>query len=172
MCLSRASRVVVTLAATALLGCRDAGQSPTSPASRMPAGTPLADLTPSLDPFTYRGSIGPYRILQMPDYMTQSFTTADIVFQRVVFTPGAGAWVTHPGPSFVYVVQGQVQFNDFSEKEGCTLSQVHGVGDVFEVGTQVHRAIVLGTQNAVLLVTRFNVPVGAPITTPVPSPNC
>jgi quercetin dioxygenase-like cupin family protein len=112
-------------------------------------------------------------ILQLPDYMVQSRTTSDIVIQRSVFAPGFGGWHTHPGPSFVYVLQGQIKLEEFSAKDGCTETPVRGVGDAyFEEGNHIHRAVVVSSESAVLLVTRFNIPVGGALSTPMTNPGC
>jgi quercetin dioxygenase-like cupin family protein len=123
-------------------------------------------------PFTVRATIDPYRINQQPDFMMQSKQPSDIVMQQAVFAPGAGMWHTHPGPSFIYVLEGNISLERV-EKEGCIPSPVYEPGDVyFEVGEQVHRAVVSSATPAVLLVTRFNVPVGAPFTIPAATPDC
>ncbi|MFL5620576.1 MAG: cupin domain-containing protein [Gemmatimonadaceae bacterium] len=133
----------------------------------------LALTAADLVPFTYRAPLDPFRELQLPEFMMQQRVRADIVVQRNVFQPGTGAWHTHPGISFVYVLDGQIQLEEFSEKTGCTTTQVYGSGQAyFEEGFHVHRAIVLSSTPAVLLVTRFNIPPGTPITTPVPAPAC
>ena len=41
-----------------------------------------------------------------------------------------------------------------------------------EVANEVHRAVVVSTESAVFLVTRFNIPVGGPFTIPVSEPGC
>jgi hypothetical protein len=157
-----------------LVSCGDGSRTPTALDRAGPPQTPLADVTTTqLDPFTFRGPIDPYKILQLPDFMIQSHTRSDIVMQRIVFTPGLGAWHSHPGPSFVYVIQGQIKVREFSAKEGCSDSPVRGPGEVFFVqGDHVQRAIVVSSENAVLLVTRFNIPVGGAITIPAPDPGC
>lgn len=157
-----------------LVSCSDRGDPPTAPNRSAPPPAPRLDVTATqLDPFTYRGPIDPYRILQLPDFMVQSRARSDIVFQRVVLPSGAGPWHRVSGPSFVYVIQGQIKLREFSDKDGCTDTPVRGPGEVyFADGDHVGRAIVVSNENAVLLVTRFNVPVGGPITIPVPDPGC
>ena len=50
---------------------------------------------------------------------------------------------------------------------------VYGPGNAyFEVPDQVHRAVVVSEQSAVVMVTRFNIPVGAPFTIPAADPGC
>jgi hypothetical protein len=155
-----------------LLGCKDAAKAPTAVDRMAPPETPRAAVV-SLDPFTYRAAIDPYKILQLPDFMMQSRRRSDIVMQRSVLTPGLGPWVTHPGPSFVYVIQGQIKLIEFSDKEGCTETAVRGPGDIFFVeGDHIHRAFVVSSESAVLQVTRFNIPVGGALTIPVADPGC
>jgi quercetin dioxygenase-like cupin family protein len=167
---------LISIAGTAALAaaCSDSERAPTAVNRPNAAAAPLADVIPApLDPFTYRASVGPYRILQLPDFMIQSHATSDVVMQRSVFAPGAGAWHTHAGPSLVYVIQGQIKLTEWSEKTGCTDTPVRGPGEVyFEEGDHVHRAVVVSNQSAVLMVTRFNIPPGTPITNPVPAPAC
>lgn len=163
-----------------LTACDDTLESPTAvadhasmtPQHSMPGMT--MDLVPlQLEPFTFRAPIEPYRIQQMPDFMIHSRTTSDVVIQRSVFQPGAGMWHTHPGPSFVYVIEGEIKLERFSKQSGCTETPVHGAGKVyFEIADEVHRAVVVSATPAVLLVTRFNIPVGGAITIPAADPGC
>lgn len=128
---------------------------------------------PGTEPFTFRAPLDPYRIQQLPDFMVHSKARADIVFQRSIFAPGAGPWHTHPGPSFVYVVEGQIKLERFTKKDGCVETPVFGPGSTyFEVADEVHRAVVVSAGSAVVLVTRFNIPVGGAITIPARDPGC
>jgi quercetin dioxygenase-like cupin family protein len=166
------------LLAGLLVACSDGGEGPTA-ATRAHTGmdhmsntTSQVSLQAAATPFTVRATIDPYQILQQPDFMMQSKQRSDIVMQQAVFAPGAGMWHTHPGPSFIYVLEGNIHLERVT-KEGCSATPVYGPGDVyFEVGEQVHRAVVSSAIPAVVLVTRFNVPVGAPFTTPAPTPDC
>lgn len=177
-----AKRVPHFLAAL-LVACSDGGEAPTAPshataAADQPAmdhtsnATSQMSLQAAATPFTVRATIDPYRIQQQPDFMMQSKQRSDIVMQQSVFAPGAGMWHTHPGPSFIYVLEGNISLERVT-KEGCIPSPVYGPGDVyFEVGEQVHRAVVSSATPAVVLVTRFNVPVGSPLTIPAATPDC
>jgi quercetin dioxygenase-like cupin family protein len=128
--------------------------------------------TTGLEPFTFRASLDAFRIAQLPNFVIRSKTRTDIVIQRSVFNPGPGMWHTHPGPSFIYVIEGQIRLQQVT-KHGCTKTPVYGPGDAyFEVADQVHRAIVRGDKPAVVLVTRFNIPVGAAFTIPAANPHC
>ena len=169
----RISRMFALLGVV-LASCNDSERSPTGPAGGPARITRQASLTAEeMVPFTYRAPLAPYMILQLPDYMVQSRMTSDIVIQRSVFAPGFGGWHTHPGPSFVYVLQGQIKLEEFSAKDGCTETPVHGVGDAyFEEGNHIHRAVVVSSESAVLLVTRFNIPVGGALSTPMTNPGC
>jgi hypothetical protein len=125
------------------------------------------------EPFTFRAPLDPYRILQLPEFMMRSTVQSDIVFQRLVFQPGVGGWHTHPGPSFVYVIEGEIKLDRFTTKLGCTETPVFGPGDAyFEVANEVHRAVVVSAESAVLLVTRFNMPVDGPLSDPADDPGC
>jgi quercetin dioxygenase-like cupin family protein len=130
-------------------------------------------ITLDLDPFTFRAPLDPFVINQPPDFMIHSRATKDIVIQRSVFVPGAGPWHTHPGPSFVYVIQGEIKLEKFTTKDGCTETPVFVPGSAyFEVADEVHRAVVVSAESVVLLVTRFNIPVGGPVTIPAADPGC
>ena len=132
------------------------------------------DVTPLvLDPFTFRATLDPYKIHQLPDFMMHSKARTDIVIQRSEFLPGAGFWHIHPGPSFIIVLEGKIKVERFSPKDGCTETQVFQLNDgYFEVANEVHRAVVVSTESAVVLVARFNIPVGGPFTIPVAAPDC
>jgi len=173
-----AAGLALVCAGLLVAACSD---QPTSPsATRVQAASAAPGLahggtlaTAAAEPFTVRAPLDPYRINQPPDFMVHSRARTDIVMQRSVFVPGPGAWHTHPGPTFVFVAQGQIKLTQFSEKEGCVDTPVFGPGDAyFEEGNEVHRATVLSAENAVLHVTRFNIPVGGAITTPAADPGC
>lgn len=172
---SRMSTLLTIVSVSALLvSCNDEGRSPTG-AERTAAGlSPRLDVSASqLEPFTYRAAIDPYKILQLPSFMMQERARSDIIMQRSVFNPGPGAWHHHEGPSFVYVIQGQIKLVEYSAKTGCSETPVRGPGEVyFEEGGDVHRAVVVSSEPAVLLVTRFDIPPGSPITVPEPAPTC
>src|SRR5918992_2889975 len=123
-----------------------------------PSGAAHADHT---ETFTHRAPLDPYRINQPPDFMIHSRAVTDIVMQKSEFPSGEGAWHTHPGPSFVFLEEGQIKLERFSKKDGCTETEVFRPGQAyFEVGNEVHRAVVVSEEPAVLHVTRFNIPVG------------
>ena len=168
------------LIAGLLVACSDGGEAPTAPSHTTAAGamdhmsnvTSQVSLQAAAEPFTVRATIDPYSILQQPDFMMQSKQPSDIVMQQAVFAPGPGMWHTHPGPSFIYVLEGNISLERVT-KGGCSSTPVYGPGDLyFEVGEQVHRAVVSSDIPAVVLVTRFNVPVGALFTNPAPAPDC
>ena len=168
------------VAAAALLACT--GDAPSAPSAGAEAGPAdhgghaalaAANVETALDPFTFRATLEPFKIHQLPDFLMHSKATADVVMQRLVFNPGPGIWHTHPGPSFVYVIQGEIRLDRYTKKEGCTQTPVSSAGDVYyELADLVHRAVVTSAEPAVVLVTRFNIPVGQPITVPVADPGC
>ena len=178
----RISGIVTLIAAGAIVGaCNDRAETPTGPAQERSIAQPHHSMNHAtvnavplaLDPFTFRAPLDPYKIHQLPDFMVHSTATSDIVIQRSVFAPGAGPWHTHPGPSFVYVIEGEIKLERFSKHGGCTATQVYGPGKAyFEIADEVHRAVVVSAQSAVLLVTRFNIPVGGAITIPAADPGC
>jgi quercetin dioxygenase-like cupin family protein len=164
-----ASLILTVLAAGGYLACSE--DAPVAPGL---IDHMTADVVPvGLEPFTFRAPLDPYQIQQLPDFMMHSKARTDIVIQRSVFAPGPGMWHTHPGPSFVYVISGQLKLERFTKQDGCTESPVFGPGQAyFEVGEQVHRAVVVSTESAVVMVTRFNVPVGGLFTIPAADPGC
>jgi quercetin dioxygenase-like cupin family protein len=82
-------------------------------------------------------------------------------------------WHTHPGPSFIYVVDGNIKLEKVGQDRGCFETPVYGPGEAyFEVGNQVHRAVVTSSTDAVVIVTRFNVPPGQVFTIPAATPDC
>jgi hypothetical protein len=128
-----------------------------------------------LDPFTFRATLDPFKIHQLPDFLMHSKARTDIVIQQIVLsaTSPFGMWHTHPGPSFVYVIEGQTKLERFNPKDGCTETPVFGPGNAyFEIANEVHRAVVVSGQDAVILVTRFNIPVGEPFTIMAADPGC
>jgi quercetin dioxygenase-like cupin family protein len=156
------------LAAGGFVACSE--DAPVAPTSMDHMTAPVAGV--SLEPFTFRAPLDPYRIHQLPDFLMHSKARTDIVVQRSVFAPGAGMWHSHPGPSFVYVIEGQIKL-DRSTKDGCTATPVVGPGNAYsEVANEVHRAVVVSAEPAVVLATRFNIPVGGPITIPAADPGC
>ncbi len=108
--------------------------------------------------YTFRATLDPYQIHQLPDFMIHSTASKQIVMQRSVF-PATTLWHTHPGPSFVGVIEGEVRIERFNEKTGCTLSPLFVPGDAYiEIANEVHRLVLVSSTPAVLVVTRFNIP--------------
>ena len=158
-----------------ILACEDSGRGPTAPATssqhNMHASATV--LAADLTPFTFRASLEPYKIHQLPDFLMHSTARKDIVIQRSVFNPGAGPWHTHPGPSFIYVLEGEIKLRRFNDKQGCFETPVYRAGEAYsEIADEVHRAVVMSATPAIVLVTRFNIPVGAPVTVPAADPGC
>jgi len=177
----RTLSVITLVTGLLLIGCADNSPSPTALAvgagsmdhAMHGGGSAAVVAAVDLTTFTFRASLEPYKIHQLPDFLMHATARKDIVFQRSVFNPGAGPWHTHPGPSFVYVIDGEIKLQRFNKQQGCFETPVHVAGDsYFEVGNEVHRAVVTSATPAVLLVTRFNIPVGAPITVPAADPGC
>jgi quercetin dioxygenase-like cupin family protein len=167
--------IVAFIAGGGFLACsEDAPVAPGGSHTGMSGDHMGGDVTTlALEPFTFRATLDPFSIHQLPDFMIHSQATKDIVIQRAVFAPGAGPWHTHPGPSFVYVIEGEIKIERFSKKDGCTESPVQVAGTAyFEVADQVHRAVVVSAEPAVLMVTRFNIPVGQPFTIMAADPGC
>jgi hypothetical protein len=172
--MSRRNLASLIVAAVAAFACSE--ERPVAPDGTHGMHNMMADVVPlALEPFTVRATLDPYRIHQLPDFSIHSNARTDIVIQRIVLsaTSPFGMWHTHPGPSFVYVIEGEVRLDRFTEKDGCTQTPVSGPGKAyFEVANQVHRAVVVSTTPATLLVTRFNIPVGGAFTIPAADPGC
>ncbi len=159
--------VVAVLAAGAFVACSEA--SPVAPDTMHHGTGEVAAVT--LDPFTFRATLDPYRIHQLPDFMIHSKARSDLIIQRSMFT-GTGAWHTHPGLSYAYVLQGHVKLQKYSKKDGCTETQVYGPGDAYlKPPNEVHRAVVVGEEEWELIV-RLNYPAGGPIAAPADDPGC
>jgi quercetin dioxygenase-like cupin family protein len=160
-------------AALLLAACSDKTVAPTGPDAALAASHSATQhgaadpVQTAPEPFTVRASLDPFKI-----HTFHSRVSSDLVIQRNVFAPGAGPWHTHPGPSFIIVTAGQIKLQRFSPKHGCSETPVYNVGDAYvETANEVHRAVVVSSEAAVLHVTRF-LPVGAAITTPAPDPGC
>jgi quercetin dioxygenase-like cupin family protein len=165
-------RSLATGIAAALLGGVFAACSEDSPVAPADPHQMSMDVAP-VETFTYRAPLDPYGIHQLPDFNMRSRATKDIVIQRSVFNPGPGMWHTHPGPSFIYVISGQIKLERVNKRGRCTETPVSGPGQAyFEIADQVHRAVVVSAEPAVVLVTRFNIPVGQPFTIPADDPKC
>jgi hypothetical protein len=172
--------LTVAGASVILVACSERRESPTAVADdavyaqaahAMHSTAVAATAAPA--PFTFRAPLEPYRIHQLPDFLMHSRARSDIVFQQSIFAPGAGPWHTHPGPSFVYVIEGEIKLERFTRKSGCTETPVFNAGKAyFEVADEVHRAVVVSAGPAVVLVTRFNIPPGGAITIPAADPGC
>jgi quercetin dioxygenase-like cupin family protein len=168
--------LVLTLAAA----CSDGAEAPMA-VSNSDAAAPAHSMdhmssavtAVATAPFTVRAPLAPYKIQQTPDFQIRSKAVSDIVMQQSVFNPGAGPWHTHPGPSFVYVVEGEIKLDRHTSREGCTETPVYTQGQAYyENADEVHRAVVMSATPAVVLVTRFNIPVGGAITIPAADPGC
>lgn len=171
-------RIHQLIALSLVAACSD-GTQPVAPGAAAMAVQPTMDHMSNVTtavaptPFTVRGTLQPYRIMQQPDFMMQSKQVSDIVMQRSVFAPGPSMWHTHPGPSFIYVLEGQIKVEQVTKHDVCIETPEYGPGSAyFEIADQVHRAVVTSSTPAVVLVTRFNIPVGHPITSPAAIPNC
>ena len=176
-----ACRTLVAIAATLMVSaCDQRHDAPTAVEPQRspdhsqhfaPSMTTVGSL--ALEPFTFRSSLDPYSILQLPDFMIRSNARSDIVMQRSVFAPGAGPWHTHPGPSFIYVIEGQIRQDRVTKKGECVATPVFGPGSAYsEFANEVHRAVVVSAESAVLLVTRLNIPIGGALSTPAADPGC
>lgn len=126
----------------------------------------------ALEPFTVSATLDPYRIHQLPDFMIHSKASTNFIIQRSMFT-GTGAWHTHPGLSYAYVLQGRIKLQKFTRKDGCFETRVYGPGDVYiKPADELHRAIVVSEEPEWELIVRLSFPVGAPVAIPAEDPGC
>jgi quercetin dioxygenase-like cupin family protein len=124
-----------------------------------------------------RVTLDPFHINQPPDFLIQSKSEKDVAIQKVTISPGGHTgWHTHPGPILAIVTEGQIKHTRFTEKEGC-IERMFGPGEAeqafIETPNQVHMARNEGDVDAVLYITRFNIPVGGADTDSSPkNPGC
>jgi hypothetical protein len=124
-----------------------------------------------------QATLHPFRINQLPDFLIQSKSEKEVAIQKATISPGGHTgWHTHPGPILAIVTEGQIKHTRFTEKEGC-IEQVFGPDEAeqafIETPNQVHMARNEGDVDAVLYITRFNIPVGGEITDSSPgNPGC
>jgi len=124
-----------------------------------------------------RATLDPFRINQPPDFLIQSKSEKDVTVEKVTIPPGGhSGWHTHPGPAFVIVTEGQVQVTFFTKEEGC-IKRVFGPDEpeqaFFEAPHQVHIGRNEGDVDAVIYVTRFNIPIEGEVTDSSPkNPGC
>jgi hypothetical protein len=170
------SRITKLGALLALVACNEGAETPAGVAAAGPHaihGVHTNLTVATATPFTYRASIEPFQIHQLPDFLLHSKAVKDVVIQQSISQPGNGPWHTHPGPSFVYVVEGQIKQQRYNSAKGCFETPVFGPGTLYmEVADEVHRAVVVSATPALLLVVRMNIPVGSPFTIPAADPGC
>jgi quercetin dioxygenase-like cupin family protein len=124
-----------------------------------------------------RATLDPFRINQPPDFLIHSQSEKDVAIEKVTISPGGHTgWHTHPGPILAIVTEGQIKHTRFTEKDSC-IEHVFGPGEAEQafigVPNQVHMARNEGDVDAVLYITRFNIPVGGEITDSSPgNPGC
>jgi quercetin dioxygenase-like cupin family protein len=124
-----------------------------------------------------QATLEPFRINQPPNFLIESKSEKEVSIEKVTISPGGHTgWHTHPGPILAIVTEGQIKHTRFTEKEGC-VERVSGLGEAeqafIETPNQVHMARNEGDVDAVLYITRFNIPVGGEITDSSPEdPGC
>ena len=111
-----------------------------------------------------QATLAPFHINQPPNFLIQSKSEKEVAIQKVTISPGGyTGWHTHPGPILAIVTEGQMKHTHFTEKDGC-IERVFGPGEAeqafVEVPNQVHMARNEGDVDAVLYITRFNIPIG------------
>jgi quercetin dioxygenase-like cupin family protein len=89
----------------------------------------------------------------MTHLRTKGQTDVAVVENRVA-PGGSFGWHSHPGPSLIIVKQGVITFYR-ADDPTCT-PQVYRAGDAFiDEGTDVHVGINNGTEELIVIVTRF-----------------
>lgn len=168
-CHRLAGLLVALLVAGGLTACsEDAPVAPDANHHQMTAAVAAA----APEPFAVRATLDPYRIQDLPDFMIHSKARSDFIVQQSMFT-GTGAWHTHPGLSYAYVLQGQIKLQKFTKKDGCFETPVFGPGDVYiKPPNELHRAIVVSQEPEWELIVRLDFPVGGEIATPADDPGC
>ncbi len=122
------------------------GFAAATPASGV-TSTPIA--AGNLDEVSFVVKNGPW----MTQLRTKGQTDVAVVENRVA-PGGSFGWHSHPGPSIIIVKQGVITFYRADDPR-CT-PQVYRAGDAFiDQGTDVHIGINNGTEDLVVIVTRF-----------------
>jgi quercetin dioxygenase-like cupin family protein len=93
----------------------------------------------------------------------------DVVVQSVTIQPGAAApWHTHPGPEVGIIKSGTLTWLDGDDPK-CA-AKTYTAGQVVVGPGHVHEGRNLGSEPVEIVVSYFNVPPGAPATTPADRP--
>jgi quercetin dioxygenase-like cupin family protein len=125
--------------------------------------TPTTIATGNLDDVSFVVKNGHW----MTQLRTKGKTDIAVVENRVA-PGGSFGWHSHPGPSIIIVKQGAITFYR-ADDPTCT-PQVYREGDAFiDQGTDVHIGINNGTEDLVVIVTRF-LPDGANARDDAPDP--
>lgn len=137
------------------------------------SGTSQATAPSGFTPnWTYRGTIPPLHS-DSNDYKVFQVNSEDVVMRQLTVVPGGtSGWHSHPGPTYVLVVQGTDSLYE-ADDPTCTATN-YGPGSGFvELAGDVHVSRNEGTTNLVLLVTFMDVPVGGAFRLDAPRPgNC
>jgi quercetin dioxygenase-like cupin family protein len=122
--------------------------------------------------FTYRATLPPFHS-DSNDYKMFQKNPQDVVMRQLTILPGGSSgWHSHPGPTYVLVVQGTDSLYEAADPT-CTATN-YGPGEGFvEPPGDVHVSRNEGSTNVVLLVTFLDVPVGGAFRIDAPNPgNC
>jgi hypothetical protein len=168
-CRRLAGLLVAILTTGGLVSCSE--DEPVAPDAthHMPADVAAAA---ALDPFTFRAPLRAHHIQQGSNFLIDMKARSDFIIQRSMFT-GTGAWHTHPGLSYAYVIEGRVKLQKFTKEKGCFETRVYNPGDVYiKPPNQLHRAIVVSEEPEWELIVRLNFPIGGPIAVPADDPGC
>jgi quercetin dioxygenase-like cupin family protein len=122
--------------------------------------------------FTYRATLPPLHS-DSNDYKVFQKNSEDIVMRELTIAPGGSSgWHSHPGPTYVVVVQGVDSLYEANDPT-CTAHN-YGPNEGFvELAGDVHVSRNEGAVPTVLMVTFMDVPVGGAFRLDAPRPgNC
>jgi quercetin dioxygenase-like cupin family protein len=122
--------------------------------------------------WTYRATIPPHHS-NTNDFKIRQKNQEDIVMRELTILPGGSSgWHSHPGPTYVIVIQGTDSLYEAKDPECSARNYLPGEGFV-ELPGDVHISRNEGATNTVLLVTFLDVPVGGAFRLDAPRPgNC
>lgn len=137
------------------------------------SGTSLATAPSGFGaPFTYRATLPAFHS-DTDDYKLFQKNSQDVVMRELTIAPGGSSgWHSHPGPTYVLVVQGTDSLYEANDPS-CTATN-YGAGEGFvEPPGDVHISRNEGSTITILLVTFLDVPVGGAFRLDAPTPgNC
>lgn len=178
MSFPRRTLILLTLLAVPFAACSDADK-PFEPAAADPGHDGPHFTVSSGSNSTLLGrttfspaSEGPFKVKRMEgDWHVEikALRGLDLAVQRIVFQPGAqSGWHRHPGPVFIQVVEGTINFYDSDDPTCTPITRTKGEG-FLDTGDHAHIARNESGAVAENIVTYF-APPGAPLRIDAPAP--